>query len=132
MIRPVFALIADSVIIDQSTNQVSIINLVEQLHPAGYPLVVPRITVFAMFERLQDDDSTAEARVRILMDKDTLYDDNLEVDFGDSLLQRSLLQFQGFLLPSAGDLLVRVGVGRNSVKSYVVSAFPTGATPTVR
>lgn len=122
MIRPLFVLATDSVIQDVSTNQVSVINLIERITPPSFPSVVPRLTFFAIFERDEDSrDLDTEAKIHILLDRKRIFSDNLNVHFSKgSKLNRNIVQFQGFLLPAPGPLQVQVTIERRSVKSYEI------------
>ena len=127
VIRPAFVLVAESILQDMATNQVSVINLIEEVRPVGYPLLVPRLAVLVIFERDEDDDPTGEANLRILIEDQELFTSTLDFHFGESRLFRSILQFHGFSVPDAGSIRVRVDVGEASAESFPIPAFPAGA-----
>jgi len=105
----------------------SVIKIHEQFYPGGYPLLIPRFTVFSMYQRAPEDPPVVQARLVIALDNETLFEkEDVEVNFGAGLTHRSIVQFEGFVLPRAGNLRVRVGVGDQSIESYVMPAFPVG------
>jgi hypothetical protein len=125
MIKPVLVLVADRVILDQTTNQATLVSVFEQIRPTTYPVVLPRLTVFVVLERDATDESMAELRYRILLDNKVFFDDTVTAEFGDSRIHRNLLQFQGFVIERPGDLHVRASVGKTSIRSFTIEALPS-------
>jgi hypothetical protein len=125
----VLVLVAETVINDRSTNAMSLINVIEEFHPAGYPLLIPRFTIYAVARRDGEDAGDAQARVSIHLDDDEVFSGEADLSFGESMLNRSVLQFQGFVLPRPGVLIVRFAIDDESVESYPIAAFPGGDVP---
>jgi len=129
VIRPKVLLAADTVIRDAATNSVSAIHVFEQFAPPGYPLLVPRLTVFAMLEREHGDAAAVVARLQIRLDGTNIFERDTDVNFGESLINRIVLQFQGFVLPAAGTVRMVLAVGDQQVESYGIQAIAPPAPP---
>ena len=63
MLNVYFAIAANRVIVDSITNQVSIIDLFEQLKSSAFPVLVPRLTLLYYVSREQDDPDTKDLSV---------------------------------------------------------------------
>ena len=129
MIEPLFVLPVELVLVDRGINSVSLINVIEEVHPAGFPLLIPRLTIYALTSREAGDPPTARGHASIFLDDEEVFSDDQELDFGESMLNRSLLQFQGFVLPRAGVLTFHYRVGEREVRSYPVPATPMTDAP---
>ena len=126
MIRPKVVILADSVIIDQTTNRVSLININEQFNSPGYPLLISRLCVFCIIERdtVNDPDAPA-ANIKIRLDEEVIFEQIIEVNFQPTgLLNRNILNFLGFLLTRSGMLTARLEVAGQILDSYRLSVVP--------
>lgn len=57
MIRPLVVLLAETVLHDRQTNSMSVINLLEELNTAGFPILIPRLSILAVLGRDSDEDT---------------------------------------------------------------------------
>ena len=127
MVEPKLVLVADWVIQDATTRTMSVISIHEQFYPVGYPLLIPRFIVFSMYQRAPEDPAVTQATLVIILDNETLFEKgDVEINFGAGLTHRSIVRFDGFVLPHAGNLKVRVTAGDQSIESYTMPAFPVG------
>jgi hypothetical protein len=127
MIVPKLVIIAETVIVDRTTNQISAINCFEQFYPSGYPLLIPRLSIIAVLERELDDPLIAQLRISILLDNNEFYNQELSSHFSEgSQLNRTLLQFDGFVITRPGVVQFRCSVGDQSATSIRIPAFPVG------
>jgi hypothetical protein len=100
-------LCADRVIRDTETHNISVINIFEEMTPEGLPLLVPRITVFALLHRNKDEDpSQIKCRFRIEVGNNKLGEHEMSIDFQDKTRNRAVLTINGLLIPTSGVLLV--------------------------
>jgi|SRR5215471_6178633 len=130
MIRPRAVIIAETVIHDRNTNRMSLININEQFRSPGYPLLIARFTVFSIIERdNMTDPQDAEARIRIRLDEEVIFEQQIEVNFENSLLNRNVLQFQGFVVPHPGNLIASVQIADQILDSYRISITPAPTPP---
>jgi hypothetical protein len=123
MINTKVLLVADTIIHDQATNRMSVINIFEMFRPAGYPILLPRFTVFAMLERESADTATPPTNMIIKLDEDILFDRPIEINFGASLITRTVQQFQGFVIPRPGVITIQIRTDTESVVSYRIAAL---------
>ncbi|MBI3005007.1 MAG: hypothetical protein HYY49_06275 [Ignavibacteriales bacterium] len=120
MITPKLLLCADAVVRDAQTNHISVFNIYEEFSPAGLPAIVPRLTVLAVLERLQDDPANVDARLRITLGERNLFERPVHIDFQGSLLARAIMSFEGFVLPAPGELHFSFAVGDAEIESYTL------------
>jgi hypothetical protein len=133
MIRPKTVIITETVIRDQQTNRMSLINIFEQFRSPGYPLLISRFTVFAIILRdTLEDPQAAQGRLSIRLDEEVLFEQQIEINFQNVLINRNVLQFQGFVLPRPGRLVVSVAVGDQFADSYPISVLPHPTPPPER
>jgi hypothetical protein len=125
-------LIAESVIQDKTTGRMCVINVLERVLPAGYPLLIPRFTLFAMLERATEDDPRPPVNLRIFIGEDEVFSDGVSIDYGSTAVTRVVLEFQGFVLPKPGLLRATLTVGDASLTTYPIEAVPAGASVEVR
>src|SRR5712692_8219734 len=111
MIRPKFVAVADTVLLDATTNSISLIKIHEQFRPAGYPLLLPRFVIFAVFEREQADPADVEAVFRILLDDQVIHEQVSAINFAEAQLNRAVLQYEGFVIPRPGTMRITATVG---------------------
>jgi hypothetical protein len=129
MIRPKLILAAETVIRDAITNLISVINIQEQFYPVGYPLLIPSFVVLVIFERDQTDPPDIRARLAIRLDNEVVIEQDVAVNFGHALMNRSVIRLQSMVIEHAGSITARVTVQDQSLDSYLISAFPAGARP---
>jgi hypothetical protein len=124
MIKPKIIIVADTILHDKITNKISIINIHENFKPTGYPLLIPRFSVFALLERDLEDLSNPEASLIIKLDDEKIFDKPVEVNFGDFLLTRAIIRFQGFVITKPGILTLTLKVATETINSYPILVEP--------
>ena len=125
MYRTHSVLIAEMVLIDKTTNNASVINLLDEVRSSGYPLIIPRFTVLALNSREEGDPSKATADLAFLIGASrSLHVQEVEIDFKDSPRNRSLVRVEGLPVPEPGDLKVtfRIRGTRAATSSMPVRA----------
>jgi hypothetical protein len=133
VIRPISVLVCESALHDRNSNMMSLINLLEQVRPDGYPALIPRLTIFVLFERDEDDGANSEARVSLFLGDQRLFEDaTVDINFGEATLNRNILQLQGLVVPGPGTMFVRVMVGDAQLESYRLRALPPETPPDIQ
>jgi hypothetical protein len=132
MVRPRLIAIAETVLLDATTNSMSLIKIFEQFFPAGYPMLLPRFVVFAMFERDPGDPAVNQAEIQIKLDAEVIAGHRAELNFGGGLLNRAVLQFESFVIPRPGSVRAVAIIGDQSLESYPIRAVPAGPPPVVQ
>ena len=109
MIRHVWSIYCRDIIIDQKTNAVSVVNILETLHVSltdDLPrATVPFDNVLATLWARREWDAPAKGRMRIKMiapDGDVLTDEVKEVDLSQDHLQRLIARGKVFIVKMSG------------------------------
>lgn len=124
MIRTKCIFFADSVAIDRLSNRLSVFHIYEQLRATAFPVFLPSFVLVALLERELSDSDAPQATLRIKLDDDVLFEQRLEVNFGNERLTRAVSHFQGMVIPRQGDIRAELQVGEDLFQSYVFIVFP--------
>jgi hypothetical protein len=104
--RAIFAICAESVAIDGATNRLSIFHILERLQATSFPILVPRLTFIAMFERQPSEPSQFDLELVVELNGTTLHRGAMPVDYQGQAATRAIVEMSGLPLPSPG--LVRI------------------------
>ena len=102
MLNIYFAIAANRVIVDSITNQVSIIDLFEQLKSSAFPVLVPRLTLLYYVSREQDDPDTKDLSVVCKLNETEIFKVAVKVDFKGEDSTRVVLGVDGLTLTEQG------------------------------
>lgn len=105
MITSSLMICADRVIRDGTTNNISVINIIETISPEGLPLFIQRFMIFALLHRNKEEDpSQIQCTVRISIGSNKLLERKLNVDFQDKERNRTIIDIGGLVIPTNGTL----------------------------
>jgi len=102
MLNVYFAIAANRVIVDSITNQVSIIDLFEQLKASALPVLVPRLTLLYYVSREKDDPDTKDLSVVCKLNETEIFKVAVKVDFKGEDSTRVVLGVDGLTLTEQG------------------------------
>lgn len=108
MIKLVTILAADGVVVDKQTNNVTLYSIVEMLTAGSFPFFKPSMFLFFGFRRSTDDPQSFNWQLEILNNEDILLTEEQNSDFGDRLGNRTIVRFDGFVVPAPGWLKIRM------------------------
>jgi hypothetical protein len=103
-----FALCAQTVTIDRTTNRVSIFNIIDHLTVVALPIVIPTITFFAVVESDQPENNNIEGYIEISNGEELVFRVPVPINFTDHQLARVVLTFQGVPVRTSGHLSFRL------------------------
>ncbi len=101
-----FAASASRVILDSLTNQVSIIDVYESFKSQSFPFVIPSIAVIFYVLRDDGDPASIEFTLRCEVGDTETLSTPLCIEFGNGLAAKSIVSFEGFLIPKPGLLRI--------------------------
>lgn len=104
MMNVYFAIAANRVIVDSITNQVSIIDLFEQLKAPTFPVLVPRLTLLYYVSRDKGDPETKDLTVICKLGETEIFKVGVKVDFKGEDSTRIVLGVDGLTLTQPGAL----------------------------
>lgn len=121
MIRSKLMLAARFLIVDQRTNNVSAINILEELKPAAFPAVFPEVAVLVVLERDSGDplDITLTLRVRIL--DTTLLERGFPMRFEEGKQMRSTFFLEGMPVTAPGIVVFSAVLDNEELDRYTIS-----------
>ena len=102
MLNVYFAIAANRVIVDSITNQVSIIDLFEQLKSSAFPVLVPRLTLLYYVSREKEDPDTKDLSVVCKLNETEIFKVAVKVDFKGEDSTRVVLGVDGLTLTEQG------------------------------
>ena len=104
MLNVYFAIAANRVIVDSVTNQVSIIDLFENLKSSAFPVLVPKLTLLFYVSREDGDPETKDLAVVCKLNDAEIFKVEVKVDFKGEDSTRVVLGVDGLTLTEKGVL----------------------------
>jgi hypothetical protein len=131
MIRTLSSMCADLTIVDRQTNNLSIINVIDQITALSYPVGLNRIALVFVMQRDQADPGRANVEFLVRHNDVELSRFTLLMDFEAGLVTRVLPTIQGFVIPSAGVLRFSLHLNGAELNTVSVNAIqgPPQLTP---
>jgi len=103
MITSSMMICAERVIRDIQTNQISVINILEEMTPEGLPIFIQRLMIFAFLHReIKVDPEKITCIFRISTGSQKLFEHELDVHFQDKATNRSIVDIGGLVVPVTG------------------------------
>jgi hypothetical protein len=118
MIRVKYSLCCETVVRDADNNCLTVVNILEDIRAAGFPLGLGRLTSLFALERNADDPAEYQLSLRATLDARELSRAPVNLNFGPSLVTRSVATFMGFLIPNPGVLSFQLYQGEESIARY--------------
>jgi hypothetical protein len=95
---------SEHVLVDKIFNDASLINLLDEVSGATFPMFMPLAQFMAVIDREEGEPQTPSASIRILLDQTVLFDQPVSVDFADQSRTRCIGTIRGLTIPAAGTL----------------------------
>lgn len=125
MIRSIIALCADGVVRDCETNHVSIFNIMEQIAVPGFPVFLPRFSVFNLLTREANDPSVHECELVISNNDAVIVTTPIRVDFQDKMRNRCTVVIGGLTIANPGRVTATLRSGGAQLSSYCIEVILT-------
>jgi hypothetical protein len=101
-------LCAKEVVIDQSTQMTSIIGLIDDIATVSFPLLLPQVSLFALFVRSPREAERQQVRLEIEGGSRTIVSQDLDLNFHGKQKLRQTVIFSGFPIESPGAIEITV------------------------
>lgn len=108
MLNVYFAVAANRVIVDSVTNQVSIIDLFENLKSTTFPVLVPKLTFLFYVSREKQDVQTHDLNLVCELEDQSIFEVSVRLDFKNEDTTRLVLGVDGLTLTKAGNLKAKL------------------------
>src|SRR5688572_2859702 len=125
--RAVISLVAVGVIRNADGDQVSIFNLVEGIAAEGFPLFVPNLSFFVLWEREPNEPAQYQATLNVRLDQRVLLTHGATVDFQQHLRNRSITNLAGLVIPRPGQLVFEMMIQNGPTAAYAVTITASAA-----
>ncbi len=124
MIRVKTCFVAEGITNDRDTGQTSAFGLLENLQGTSYPLLVPRIAFFCLFERASADPERSTAELSVMLKGQDVVRQAIDLDFEGNLRARCTIRFNGFTLREPGDVVFRLAIPGHETAEWAIHADP--------
>ena len=119
----VFAVLAQSVSLDQMTGRLSLFNLIEGIQSPRFPTVLAEIVFVAVLRREAADQNRFDATLTVRVGQTTIGLANIAVDFQDKQNTRLIGNFQGLPVLTPGTLEFSLAIPNNETISVSIEAI---------
>ena len=111
MIRARLLLCSESVLQDELTNLLSLVNLIEEVSAPRFPVVLPRFAILVLLERDPTDPAEYPCHLRLNLADDLTAQAPIQVKFGAALVHRVVVRSHGVGIPHEGLLTLSFVTG---------------------
>ena len=125
MLTSKILLLAEGVVRDAETNNISVFNIMEEINSPQYPVVIPKVHIFNMLERKEGDQERYICKYEITIGDEKILSNELDVVFQDTLLARNIIFIGGFPVIRPDIITVSVSVEDHTLDTYTVFAKQT-------
>jgi len=132
MIRVKLFFCADSAVIDGTRNTISAFHILEQALAASFPTVIPRISIIGSFSREVTDPDTADLTLTGVLAGRQIFSGPFRVLFFQQLAARAVLELQGIIVTTPGDLVFRLLYGQEELAIWSIPIIASPQAQTVQ
>lgn len=105
-------------IIDARTNNLTLINILQDLSSPTFPAIHPRVNLAAILDRTGDEPNASDGTIRIALDDQPVFETPLHIDFQGHLRVRAVAEIQGVVLTRPGILKLSLLHAGNELGSW--------------
>ena len=102
------AVCAERVILDASEGNVTLVNILQDISAAGFPLFIQHIAFAFFLRRDPGDPNSFDAQFELRLAGNELHAFPVTVNFEDKPLTRAMVRLNGFVIPGPGSLVARM------------------------
>jgi hypothetical protein len=125
--------LAENVIRDGDRNNLSLINIIENVVTSNFPAVVPRMVSLWMLSREPDDPAKVTAFELVCsLGDEVQHQVSLEVNFNDRLATRALFTLDSYVLPHAGILTTSLRFNGAELGRYAIPVIAMAPPPQIK
>ena len=129
MLRCTLAVVAESVVRDAQSNNVSVFNIIEAFGSASFPAILPRLAILFMLTREEGDPAQYALSLRISQGDHG--EDTFPVDcnFAEHRRSRSIIQLGGLAVRGAGRIRFVLRHEQEELGAWVVDVHQLQVPP---
>jgi len=122
MIRAKTCFVAEGVTTDRDTGQVSAFHIVQNLRAAAYPVSVPKVAFFCLWERDVADPSRSVAEFSIALDGRDVTRQPVDIDFGQQLMNCCTIWIADLEIAKPGHLVFQAAIPGHVAAEWSLAA----------
>jgi hypothetical protein len=127
MIRARTCFVAEGVSIDRETNKVSASALAESLAGSSFPLAVPQLHFFCLWERDEGDPARCATELLVTLNSREIARHALEIDFEQSRRNRYVARIDNLSVSEPGSLMFRLSLPGHSIAEWRIDVTSNAA-----
>jgi len=118
-------LVCEVALVDRRTNNLSLVNIWNELTPNGFPFVVPRLVLVAVFER-EGDEESPEVILRIKQEGTVLFSQSFVAQFKGKSRTRHILEIHGLVVSEPKPLVFQLLRNHRQAAKYdlIINSVP--------
>jgi hypothetical protein len=120
MIRPKTCFVATGITRDAETGTISAYNIFEGIRAAGLPVFIQSLSFLAFWERDLTDDPNYAGTFTVAIGEQTLVTNAVAVNFGDKTKHRSIVNVNGLVVPTVGQLTFAIVLDNGVRSEYTI------------
>lgn len=102
--KAVYAVCCETVLQDLRTNNLSLINLLDEVLAVAFPVLVQKVSFVGLLEKDDDEPSIAQCRLVGKLNGNIVFNFEISVDFQGRSRSRAVGEFQGIFIQAPGVL----------------------------
>jgi hypothetical protein len=107
MAKQIFLVCCKTAIVDSLTNQLSILNLIEEIKSPKFPAILTEAHIVAYIQKEENDSQTLDLEITVGQNQKVIVKQSVQINFGDGLRNRLILNFPLFV-PGPGEIEISV------------------------
>jgi hypothetical protein len=131
MIRNKLLICSEVVIKEAETNNISIINLFDQIAPAGFPFFFTKLAILHVYEREEGDPEEISINLKFELGAETIFSTDLNSNFQGKKQARNIVVLNGIVLKQPGVLKVTATPLNSDPISYEININPPNTGPAI-
>ena len=127
MIRVKTCFVAEGVVTDRDTDQISAFGLLEHVEAASYPLAIQKLAFFCLWGRASTDPQLASCEFSVTLNGKDIVRHGVNIDFQQFLRNRCTIKLDGFVLNEPGDVTFRLAIPGHDTAEWTLEAGRSAA-----
>jgi len=125
MIKTKLLICAEEVIVDQKSNNASVINIIEQFTFTNLPAVINKMVIMSLLERDEGDDEKWEGRLRMFLAGVEIFNQPIIHNFKGMPRSRHIFGIGGIPISQPGKMEICLYKGNDRITSYSIDIVST-------
>jgi hypothetical protein len=100
---------SETIIRDVKTNQITAFNVIDDINSVGFPLLLPKLSVYFFSQRVKEDPDNLQVKLTILNNDTQLFSQDFPVNFSNNKMKnKSVIEVKGIVINTSGSLHIKI------------------------